>query len=283
MSKPSSETKKALTIFGLLLVGLSSIFYVLEINFPNGPYTTGLMWSVGISAVLTCLITKRDLKSLGWGWGKWKYQWLSYVIPLGYLVISYGIIWGADLGGFYNTGFVERIRNAYDIAGWSDGSVLLIYIAFTATIGMTGSLSNALGEEIGWRGFLAPELAKFMSFTGVVLVSGIIWSVWHWPIIWGGLYNNAGVGLVYQLSFFTMSVLMAATITTYLRFKSGNLWTATIFHASHNLFNQGVFVPLTIQYENTGKYIGEFGLVLPLVGLSFAIYFWNKGRKEFTS
>lgn len=33
--------------------------------------------------------------------------------------------------------------------------------------------------SLGWRGFLVPELAKFMSFTSVALTSGLIWAVWH--------------------------------------------------------------------------------------------------------
>ena len=45
-------------------------------------------------------------------------------------------------------------------------------------------------EEIGWRGFLVPELAKFMSFTNVALTSGLIWSVCHWPMLFKGFYGN---------------------------------------------------------------------------------------------
>src|SRR2546430_1382585 len=37
---------------------------------------------------------------------------------------------------------------------------------------------SALGEEIGWRGFLVPELARSMSFSAVALTTGIIWATW---------------------------------------------------------------------------------------------------------
>jgi len=37
----------------------------------------------------------------------------------------------------------------------------------------------AIGEEIGWRGFLVPELAKWMSVPKTALVSGAIRCVWQ--------------------------------------------------------------------------------------------------------
>ena len=48
----------------------------------------------------------------------------------------------------------------------------------------------ALGEEIGWSGFLVPQLAKQYRFTTVALARGVIWSVWHYPMIIAGVYAN---------------------------------------------------------------------------------------------
>jgi uncharacterized protein len=52
---------------------------------------------------------------------------------------------------------------------------------FTGTTGMFTGVAAAAGEEIGWRAFLVPELAKVLPFTGVALVSGLIWAAWHYP------------------------------------------------------------------------------------------------------
>ncbi len=49
-----------------------------------------------------------------------------------------------------------------------------------------------------------------------------------------------------------------------------------ILHASHNLFVQSIFSPLTKDTGNTKYFIGKFGVVLPIVCLCFAIYFWRK-------
>jgi hypothetical protein len=74
---------------GYLLVTwtVSSIFYFLIIksagtNAASGAYTTGLMWCPAIGALLTCKYLRRPLASLGWEWGKTRYQVVSYLIPL---------------------------------------------------------------------------------------------------------------------------------------------------------------------------------------------------------
>lgn len=52
--------------------------------------------------------------------------------------------------------------------------VLLVVLLYAGTVGMVGSLVSALGEEIGWRSFLVPELAKTNNFARTSLISGII-------------------------------------------------------------------------------------------------------------
>jgi uncharacterized protein len=63
--------------------------------------------------------------------------------------------------------------------------------------------------------------------------------------------------------------------------KSGSLWTATLLHASHNLYIQGILTPLTRDTGKTAWFIDEFGLFVPLITVAFAIYFWNR-RHELT-
>jgi uncharacterized protein len=132
-----------------------------------------------------------------------------------------------------------------------------------------------LGEEIGWRGFLVPELFKKMGFTGTALFSGIIWALWHYPVLIGADYN-AGTPAWYGLTCFTVMVLALSFIFAWLRLKSGSLWTAALLHASHNLYVQAIFTPLTHKSGSTAWFIDEFGLALPIVTIAFAIFFWSR-------
>ena len=69
---------------------------------------------------------------------------------------------------------------------------------------MLSGVAAATGEEIGWRGFLVPELAKVLPFTGVALVSGLIWVSWHYPIT-AVVYRNAGHNLWMQSIFIPLT------------------------------------------------------------------------------
>ena len=71
-------------------------------------------------------------------------------------------------------------------------------------------------------------------------------------------------------------------VFAWIRLKSGSLWTAALLHASHNLYIQDIFTPLTRNTGKTAWFIDEFGAVLPAVALAFAIYFWRR-RNELES
>jgi membrane protease YdiL (CAAX protease family) len=71
-------------------------------------------------------------------------------------------------------------------------------------------------------------------------------------------------------------VVSISFVFAWMRLKSGSLWTAALLHASHNLYIQGIFTPLTSNTGKTAWYIDEFGAVLPLVAVMFGIYFWRR-------
>lgn len=75
---------------------------------------------------------------------------------------------------------------------------------------------------------------------------------------------------------FTVSVVSATFIYTWFRLKSKSLWTGVMLHASHNLFIQAIFTPLTIVNSQSKYFIDEFGAVLAVVSLIAAIYFWTR-------
>lgn len=71
-------------------------------------------------------------------------------------------------------------------------------------------------------------------------------------------------------------VVSISSAMAWLRLKSGSLWTATIFHDSHNLFVQSVFDRLTADTGPTKWIIGEFGLGPVITGASVGFIAWKK-------
>lgn len=276
--KISKDSALTLLTFFTLIIAFYFLGYWLIYRMAQA---TPLMLSVGAATIVTCIIRKRSLASLGWQWGDWAYQGQSYFLPLGIALSAYIVIWLFGFGDFYSVEFAAKLKGKYNLANWSDASILLFHVLLIASVSFLVSLPSVLGEEIGWRGLLVPELAKFMSFTGVALASGMVWALWHWPLIINGLYGNNTTPLYYQLFFFSLFIVSTGVILTYLRMKSSSVWTAVIYHMSSNIFIQKLFTPVTVTNGNSAWYMDEFGAVLAIVATLVAIYYWRKGVAEF--
>jgi membrane protease YdiL (CAAX protease family) len=260
----------------------SSLFYFLVfrsggLRYGGGFYVLGLMWCPALAGMLTLRLNGRSIADMGWKWGETKYQIQSWYIPLVYASIAYVIVWAPGFGGFGNPDFTNSLVSMVHLGGPRWLSVAL-GVVLIGVYGLIRSTASALGEEIGWRGFLVPELSKTTSFTATAFISGVIWSVWHYPLLIFGDYN-AGTPTWYGLTCFTVMVIAVSFVFAWIRLKSGSLWTGAILHGSHNLYVQAIFTPMTRNTGKTAWYIDEFGIVLPLVAIVFAVYFWSKRRE----
>ena len=88
--------------------------------------------------------------------------------------------------------------------------------------------------------------------------------------------GNAGTPTWFGLTCFTVMVLALSFIFAWMRLKSESLWSAALLHASHNLYVQSIFTPLTHKSGNTAWFFDEFGVVLPIITIVFAIFFWSR-------
>lgn len=270
---------KVLTFLGLTLVG-SAIFYFLIISSGNieaagGLYVLGLMWTPGISGLITQLVFEHSLRGMGWKLGKAKYLAIAYFLPVAYCLVVYGITWLTGLGGVPNPDSIAALRTSFG-QNTSTGMVIFYFVLNNAIFGVLLSMISALGEEIGWRGVFVPELAKSFSFTKTALISGVVWALWHFPLIFFSNYNMPGIPRWYAGIMFFILVVGISFAFAWLRLKSGSLWTAALLHASHNLFIQSVFTPLTSSTAITPFVIDEFGVGLAICAVIIAVFLWSK-------
>jgi uncharacterized protein len=213
------------------------------------------MWCPGVSALITRLVFQHDVRGEGWRLGAPRWAALAYLLPLGYATAAYGAVWLLGLGGV-------------DLGRFHSGVVTFV------VLGSIQSLISATGEELGWRGFLVPTLARSMSFGRIALVSGAIWAAWHAPLIAFADYN-AGTATWYALLCFAVMVISLAVPLAWLRLRSGSVWPAAILHASHNLFVQGFFDRVTVDTGPTRWLTGEFGAALAVAIVITAWLFWR--------
>jgi membrane protease YdiL (CAAX protease family) len=217
-----------------------------------------LMWTPGIAGLITTLIYQKNLRGMGWGLGKGKYYLIAFLLPILYASVAYGTAWLTGLG-----------RLEFSLSGFGG-------LISSLTFGVLTALLTALGEEIGWRGLLVPQLFRNNTFVLTALISGVIWGIWHIPLIIGGGYSS-GAPTWFAVSAFMFVVIGMSFAFAWVRLASGSIWPAALMHAVHNSFIQSFLDRVTVDTGNTEYFTTEFGLGLALMGIIIALVFWRIG------
>jgi len=273
------QARRAIAIFLSVLTLFSSLAYyaILKLN-PTSIYVGALMLSPALAAFVTLKILKRPLSVLPWRLKELKYMRYAYITPVLYISIAYILIWSLGFGDFFNANEILDWSKELGIDSSPSYVVGVVMIFLLATVGIVKNIGSTLGEEIGWRGFFIFELRKIFSFQWVSLVSGLIWSIWHWPVIYL-MYNGSG-NLLFHITAFTIMIVGMSIILAYYTFKSNSLWPAALYHSVHNIYIQKICTPLTITNETSSFWIDEYGLMIPIITTLFGLYFWRKAKIE---
>jgi uncharacterized protein len=136
----------------------------------------------------------------------------------------------------------------------------LVFAGATVAVVALASI-EAIGEELGWRGFLLPRLAD-LGRVRAGLLGGLLWAVWHAPLIYiAGAYHG-GAGPLYMVTF-TVTIVAMGFFANELRMASGSSWPAVLFHGAHNgiLFQFGV---LAVGSTGLLAGIGEESGIVPM-------------------
>ncbi len=171
---------------------------------------------------------KDSFAGAGLGGGK-ALIWLLYGLGL---VAFYGL--QTFLNYVFKLGQVVDLMTAFPQMAAADlpaAALLPIMALNTVVIGPFLGLIIAFGEEYGWRGYLQTELIRLGRVRGVFLL-GVIWGIWHWPVIWMG-YNFPGHPLLGSLAMVVLGIIFAYFFA-YSVFKSQGVWTAAYLHALNN-------------------------------------------------
>jgi uncharacterized protein len=243
--------KKRLSIFLALAFGiawLTALIIFLTGGLTDSPQITpGLplavvllagvyMWAPAIASLLTRIITREGWRdsmlraNLKRGWPFWLAAWvLPAVLTIVGLVVYFLVfphLYDPDFS------FIRLNIPAGAAAPW-----VLIAAQTLQGIIISPFINGffTFGEELGWRGYLLPKLMP-LGGRRAVLVSGVIWGVWHWPLIAMG--HNYGLGYagwpwlgMLAMVWFTLCLgIFFAWITL----RSASVWPAVIGHAAVN-------------------------------------------------
>jgi len=132
----------------------------------------------------------------------------------------------------------------------------------------------AFFEEVGWRGYLTPEVQKVNDRILGYIVIGVIWASWHFPYI-NQLTSHTEGTLITVLPRFLLGAIAASVVYGEIRLRTNSVWPAVLMHWSGNTvantllatFAGAGFVTLV-----PGKvWLGSFGMEGVLMILIFSI------------
>jgi len=252
--------KKALKVYLTITFVLSAIIEGVWIYFGE------LATQTGISTLLMCIpligaifVGRKYYKkqhSLGFNRCNFVYIILTVLIPLIYLVLSYGLFWLFAKGSYIGN-LSELIGYAANYSGKEIPDRIAIIISLVITFPVC--VITALGEEVGWRGFMYPVMQRIWGWKKAIILSGCIWAVWHLPLVISGLYLPDTV-MIYRIPAFIIEVFAITVIITWIRMKSNSVWTAILFHVIHNYLDQVILQSLT-KNTNRAYFVGETGII----------------------
>lgn len=179
----------------------------------------------------------------------------------------YVVTW-VVVSGSYST---EDSASSILLSFVNSATVLTLFLAVLFT-----------GEEVGWRGFLLPELTRRTSFLTAGLVSGLIWAVWHYPLIFFApeVFDFGELSLFFAVPMFTLSLMIVSVVLGWFRLKTGSVWPAVIAHGAHNSFTLEFFNDLTSQTGAAPYIAGEVGIGLLVAWGVAALVCWRLYSKS---
>ncbi len=233
------QKKGKVLMFLLLIFILSSLLtiisYLLSVKLIS--LAPLYMFIPLVATFIICYFYNIPLAHLGLSLKLNKWLIMAWLLPaflslatLGISLLFPSVEYSANLEGLSRYNIPPTITKEYASLGIPP---LLYFLIIGLIAGPTINTLFAFGEEIGWRGFLQRELSKLGFWKSSFLI-GLIWGVWHSPLILQG-YNypqHPIIGIFLMIIF----CILLSPIFSFIRIKTDSVIAASIMHGSLNAF-----------------------------------------------
>ncbi|MFD1685111.1 CPBP family intramembrane glutamic endopeptidase [Halobellus litoreus] len=217
------------------------------------------MFTPSVAAAVTVFTTGVSRREVGVRIGRLRWHVAAVVTVLALVAVALGI--ALAVPGISFDGSADPTPGLPLPSG---ALGVLALLALTVGAGVTVNAVFALGEELGWRGYLLWELAPlgFWRASGLI---GVLWGLWHAPVILDG-YNYPSFPLV-GVAAMTAATVAFSPLYTYFVLRARSVLAAGLFHGVFNAAGGTILV-----YTATSDPIlGE--LVANSVGLAGVVAF----------
>lgn len=296
MHQERSLIRKRLILYIVIAFVTAWVIFLL-IPFFGITYGAGLsvvivaaaMFAPALANVLTRAITKEGFQDMYLRprfKGQIKWYLLLYFGPTILLALS-AVLYFLIFPHQFDPGLTtfRSLTSTGNTIGLSAATLVLISALQVLLIGPVINIIPTLGEELGWRGYLLPKLRLFFSDRSALVLTGIIWGLWHLPVIvMGHNYGTDYPGYPF-LGILAMVVFCVSLgiIEGYTFIKMKSVIPAAMIHS---LVNAGAAFPVYFIKDGYNPILGPTitGLVGGIPFMIFAaLLLYKIGRKKQTS
>jgi len=248
------------------------------------------MWGPAIANILTRAITKEGnnnlLLKLDFR-AHWRYVLAAWVGTPILVLLGTGLFF-VLFPSYFDTGLSFLSSQLAAAGGNSSTSFvyqfLIMQIGYAILVSPILNMISTFGEEFGWRGYLLPKLLP-LGKRQAILLTGVIWGVWHWPVIVMGYnygFDYPGYPWLGPLAMVWFTVFVGIFIA-WVSMKSESVWPAVITHGALNgIASIGVLFlvknpPVLLGPYPTGV-IGVFPFLI--VGILILVLVFSKEKPE---
>ena len=240
------------------------------------------------------LIAGAKIKQMGWKpdiSSNKKYILLAWLMPAVFEITGaavYYMVFREDLAssGIFLRDIDQHVYDELQKTGGSYAWYVIKEIFFSLTSYMSfASVLFAFGEEIGWRGFLFPELKERFGRTKGRIIGGVLHGIWHFPliIIAGYEYGRHYIGApVLGPLVFTLFCVATGIIMDHLYERSESIWLPAIFHGMTNVTISSAIVRAPGHLERVILGPMDIGLIamIPLICAAVLITYIENKREN---
>ncbi len=245
------KRKNALLIFLTLTFlidwSIAGVMYLFDIKMRNlSGIVLGVLYMfvpMIVAIYVQKTIKKEEIKhSLGISFKLNRWYWIAWLLPPFLSIIAFlisllfpDVTYSPDMQGMFDR-FKDVISEEELALMREQMETIPIHPVFLTLFqgllaGITINAIAGFGEELGWRGFLLREFENF-SFWKASIIIGIIWGIWHAPLILQG-HNYPQHPEIGAIIFIIWCVLLSP-IFNYVRIKSGSVMAVSIMHGTIN-------------------------------------------------
>ena len=214
--------------------------------------STGYMWGPAVAALVLQWRSDEPIRAgLGLRRGRLRWVLLAWLAPVAFFGAAVAI--GALLPGVSITTDYASILQDMGMTPEQVSASVAQFEAFPVppvvflvvqglVAGLTINALAALGEELGWRSYLLQRLAP-LGYWRTSLVTGIVWGVWHAPLVLQG--HNFPETPLLGVAVMTLWTVAASPVFTYLTVRARTVLAPAVFHGSFNAVASLVLLHLT--------------------------------------